>query len=284
MLNMLKFEFRRLTRKPSFYIMLGLCVGVAVFMVFSIRGSMNYMITHMNDLDSYYNESYVKEYFEKQLSPQMLALNEFWMVLPTVLAVFVGIFVCEDRARGTIKNIYARGYSRTSVYLAKFLLSSASAALLYLLVVAFVYLSGMIVFSTAPFEVQQQKVSGFLLLVLGRLLVILAVNSGYFMISELIGNTGFSIAANMFAPSIVTGILYVGLNIVLLIIFGEDNSQMYDVMQSISEYWIYSLAVSGFYVEMKVDTYMGHLMACLGYFILFSFLGWLISRKQQVKN
>ena len=66
MLNMLKFEFRRLTRKPSFYIMLGLCVGVAVFMVFSIRGSMNYMITHMNDLDSYYNESYVKEYFEKQ--------------------------------------------------------------------------------------------------------------------------------------------------------------------------------------------------------------------------
>ena len=283
--NMLKFELRRLLKKPSFYIMIGLCVGVAMFFVMSSRNSLNYMIEHMNDFDRYYEESYVKEYFVKSLSPQMLALSEFWLVLPTVLAVFVGIFVCEDRVRGTIKNIYARGYSRSNVFLAKFLISSGTAALLYLLVTASVYLSGMIAFSTAPFDVQPQTVNGFLLLILGRLVVILATNAAYFMISEMIGSTGFSIAANMFAPSVVTGILYMIIQIVFLIVARDDDySTQYSFIQNIQEYWIYSLATNGFYVEMESNVYFPHLMASLCYLILFGFLGWLIARKKEVKN
>ena len=50
--NMLKFELRRLLTKPVFYIMLVLCVGVAVFYVFSSRQSMNYMIENMSDVVS----------------------------------------------------------------------------------------------------------------------------------------------------------------------------------------------------------------------------------------
>ena len=282
--NMLKFELRRLLKKPSFYIMIGLCVGVAIFFVMSSRNSLNYMIEHMNDFDRYYEESYVKEYFVKSLSPQMLALSEFWLVLPTVLAVFVGIFVCEDRVRGTIKNIYARGYSRTNVFLAKFLVSSGTAALLYLIVTASIYLSGMIAFSTAPFDVKPQTVKGFLLLILGRLVVILAANAAYFMISEMIGSTVFSIAANMFAPLVVTGILYIIIQILFLIVVNDDYSTQYTFIQNIQEYWIYSLATNGFYVEMKENTYFPHLMASLGYLILFGFLGWLITRKKEVKN
>ena len=112
--NMLKFELRRLLTKPVFYIMLVLCVGVAVFYVFSSRQSMNYMIENMSDVvsewDYGYTTSSVKEAFAEYLSPQRLALGELWWMLPTVLAIFTAIFVCEDRARGTIKNIYARGY------------------------------------------------------------------------------------------------------------------------------------------------------------------------------
>ena len=143
---MLKFELRRLLKKPVFYVMLGLCVGVAIFMVFSMRISMDYMIQHMGESEYYaygIDENYVKENFVENLSPQKLVLSEFWYILPTVLAVFVGIFVCEDRVRGTIKNIYARGYSRTSVFLAKFIVSSATSVLLYWLVIAAIYLSGM---------------------------------------------------------------------------------------------------------------------------------------------
>ena len=285
--NMLKFELRRLLKKPVFYVMLGLCVGVAIFMVFSMRISMDYMIQHMGESEYYaygIDENYVKENFVENLSPQKLVLSEFWYILPTVLAVFVGIFVCEDRVRGTIKNIYARGYSRTSVFLAKFIVSSATSVLLYWLVIAAIYLSGMIVFATAPFEVQPQTVKGFWLLILGRTLVLLAANAGYFMISELIGSTGFSIAANMFAPSILNGILYLGLSFIFYVFIKDPDFNRYDVIESIIEYWIYTLVMGGFRIDMKVDAYIWHVVASGAYLLIFGFLGWLIARKKEVKN
>ncbi len=285
--NMLKFELRRLLKKPVFYVMLGLCVGVAIFMVFSMRISMDYMIQHMGESEYYaygIDENYVKENFVENLSPQKLVLSEFWYILPTVLAVFVGIFVCEDRVRGTIKNIYARGYSRTSVFLAKFIVSSATSVLLYWLVIAAIYLSGMIVFATAPFEVHPQTVKGFWLLILGRTLVLSAANAGYFMISELIGSTGFSIAANMFAPSILNGILYLGLSFIFYVFIKDPDFNRYDVIESIIEYWIYTLVMGGFRIDMKVDAYIWHVVASGAYLLIFGFLGWLIARKKEVKN
>ena len=285
--NMLKFELRRLLKKPVFYVMLGLCVGVAIFMVFSMRISMDYMIQHMGESEYYaygIDENYVKENFVENLSPQKLVLSEFWYILPTVLAVFVGIFVCEDRVRGTIKNIYARGYSRTSVFLAKFIVSSATSVLLYWLVIAAIYLSGMIVFATAPFEVHPQTVKGFWLLILGRTLVLSAANAGYFMISELIGSTGFSIAANMFAPSILNGILYLGLSFIFYVFIKDPDFNRYDVIESIIEYWIYTLVMGGFRIDMKVDAYIWHMVASSAYLLIFGFLGWLIARKKEVKN
>ena len=285
--NMLKFELRRLLKKPVFYVMLGLCVGVAIFMVFSMRISMDYMIQHMGESEYYaygIDENYVKENFVENLSPQKLVLSEFWYILPTVLAVFVGIFVCEDRVRGTIKNIYARGYSRTSVFLAKFIVSSATSVLLYWLVIAAIYLSGVIVFATAPFEVHPQTVKGFWLLILGRTLVLLAANAGYFMISELIGSTGFSIAANMFAPSILNGILYLGLSFIFYVFIKDPDFNRYDVIESIIEYWIYTLVMGGFRIDMKVDAYIWHIVASGAYLLIFVFLGWLIARKKEVKN
>ena len=285
--NMLKFELRRLLKKPVFYVMLGLCVGVAIFMVFSMRISMDYMIQHMGESEYYaygIDENYVKENFVENLSPQKLVLSEFWYILPTVLAVFVGIFVCEDRVRGTIKNIYARGYSRTSVFLAKFIVSSATSVLLYWLVIAAIYLSGVIVFATAPFEVQPQTVKGFWLLILGRTLVLLAANAGYFMLSEMIGSTGFSIATNMFAPSILNGILYLGLSFVFYVAIKNPDFDRYDVINGIIEYWIYMLVMNGFDIDMKVDAYVWHMIASGAYLLLFIFLGWLIARKKEVKN
>jgi len=287
--NMLKFELRRLLKKPIFYVMIGLCVGVAVFFVFSERGSMNHMIEMMNEPVSEYSdyvidENFVKEDFVENLSPQRLALSQFWLILPTVLAVFVGIFVCEDQVRGTIKNIYARGYSRTSVFFAKFIVSSATAVLLYWLVIAGLYLSGMVVFATAPFEVQPQTISGFWLLILGRTLVLLAANAGYFMLSEMIGSTGFSIATNMFAPSILNGILYLGLSFVFYVAIKNPDFDRYDVINGIIEYWIYMLVMNGFDIDMKVDAYVWHMIASGAYLLLFIFLGWLIARKKEVKN
>ena len=286
--NMLKFECRRLFKKPSFYVCLGLCAVFTILTIMVSRANFNDMLKYysssVGDEYSYYSLENMKETFAKNFSPDMLALNNTGIsMMSTIMAIFMGIFVCEDRVRGTIKNIYARGYSRTDVFLAKFIVASVTATLIFTAITLVAYISGWIMFATKPFEVTPLKVNGIWLLILGKFVAILGVTALYFMLSELIGTTGFSIAANIFLPSVASMILYIGLELIYFVASKGDNFN-YEAVMKIAEYWIYSLASSGFAEEMKVEDYVGHLCASGGYVILFGFLSWLIARKKQVKN
>lgn len=286
--NMLKFECRRLFKKPSFYVCLGLCAVFTILTIMVSRANFNDMLKYysssVGDEYSYYSLENMKETFAKNFSPHMLALNNTGIsMMSTIMAIFMGIFVCEDRVRGTIKNIYARGYSRTDVFLAKFIVASVTATLIFTAITLVAYISGWIMFATKPFEVTPLKVNGIWLLILGKFVAILGVTALYFMLSELIGTTGFSIAANIFLPSVASMILYIGLELIYFVASKGDNFN-YEAVMKIAEYWIYSLASSGFAEEMKVEDYVGHLCASGGYVILFGFLSWLIARKKQVKN
>ena len=281
--NMLKFECRRLFKKPSFYVCLGLCAVFTILTIAVSRANFNDMLKYYGS-SSYYPLENMKETFAKNFSPDMLALNNTGIsMMSTIMAIFMGIFVCEDRVRGTIKNIYARGYSRTDVFLAKFIVASVTATLIFTAITLVAYISGWIMFATKPFEVTPLKVNGIWLLILGKFVAILGVTALYFMLSELIGTTGFSIAANIFLPSVASMILYIGLELIYFVASKGDNFN-YEAVMKIAEYWIYSLASSGFAEEMKVEDYVGHLCASGGYVILFGFLSWLIARKKQVKN
>ena len=281
--NMLKFECRRLFKKPSFYVCLGLCAVFTILTIVVSRANFNDMLKYYGS-SSYYSLENMKETFAKNFSPDMLALNNTGIsMMSTIMAIFMGIFVCEDRVRGTIKNIYARGYSRTDVFLAKFIVASVTATLIFTAITLVAYISGWIMFATKPFEVTPLKVNGIWLLILGKFVAILGVTALYFMLSELIGTTGFSIAANIFLPSVASMILYIGLELIYFVASKGDNFN-YEAVMKIAEYWIYSLASSGFAEEMKVEDYVGHLCASGGYVILFGFLSWLIARKKQVKN
>lgn len=286
--NMLKFECRRLFKKPSFYVCLGLCAVFTILTIMVSRANFNDMLKYysssVGDEYSYYSLENMKETFAKNFSPHMLALNNTGIsMMSTIMAIFMGIFVCEDRVRGTIKNIYARGYSRTDVFLAKFIVASVTAALIFTAITLVAYISGWIMFATKPFEVEPLKINGIWLLILGKFVAILGVTALYFMLSELIGTTGFSIAANIFLPSIASAVLFIGLELIFFIVSKNDNFN-YEAVTKIIEYWVYSLASSGFTQEMEVEDYVGHLCASGGYVILFGFLSWLIARKKQVKN
>lgn len=281
--NMLKFECRRLFKKPSFYVCLGLCAVFTILTIMVSRANFNDMLKYYGS-SSYYPLENMKETFAENFSPDMLALNNTGIsMMSTIMAIFMGIFVCEDRVRGTIKNIYARGYSRTDVFLAKFIVASVTATLIFTAITLVAYISGWIMFATKPFAVEPLKVNGIWLLILGKFVAILGVTALYFMLSELIGTTGFSIAANIFLPSVASMILYIGLELIYFVASKGDNFN-YEAVMKIAEYWIYSLASSGFAEEMKVEDYVGHLCASGGYVILFGLLSWLIARKKQVKN
>ena len=275
--NMLKFECRRLFKKPSFYVCLGLCAAFIILNIVVMRIAFNETLRYYDSMSNF------KERFAEDFSPHMLVLNNVGVsMMSTIMAIFMGIFVCEDRVKGTIKNIYARGYSRTDVFLAKFIVANITAILIFAAITLVAYISGLVMFATKPFEVTPLKVNGVWLLVLGKLVAVLGVTALYFMLSELIGTTGFSIAANIFLPSIASAVLSIGLE--LIFFFATNGDFDYATVAKIIEYWIYSLISTGFTQEMKVEDYVGHLCASGGYFILFGLLSWLIARKKQVKN
>lgn len=275
--NMLKFECRRLFKKPSFYVCLGLCAAFIILNIVVMRIAFNETLRYYDSMSNF------KERFAEDFSPHMLVLNNVGVsMMSTIMAIFMGIFVCEDRVKGTIKNIYARGYSRTDVFLAKFIVANITAILIFAAITLVAYISGLVMFATKPFEVTPLKVNGVWLLVLGKLVAVLGVTALYFMLSELIGTTGFSIAANIFLPSIASAVLSIGLE--LIFFFATNGDFDYATVAKIIEYWIYYLVSTGFTQEMKVEDYVGHLCASGGYVILFGFLSWLIARKKQVKN
>ena len=275
--NMLKFECRRLFKKPSFYVCLGLCAAFIILNIVVMRIAFNETLRYYDSMSNF------KERFAEDFSPHMLVLNNVGVsMMSTIMAIFMGIFVCEDRVKGTIKNIYARGYSRTDVFLAKFIVANITAILIFAAITLVAYISGVVMFATKPFEVTPLKVNGVWLLVLGKLVAVLGVTALYFMLSELIGTTGFSIAANIFLPSIASAVLSIGLE--LIFFFATNGDFDYATVAKIIEYWIYYLVSTGFTQEMKVEDYVGHLCASGGYVILFGLLSWLIARKKQVKN
>lgn len=112
-MNLLKFEWRKLWRQKSLYI----CFGIGLLIITLA------MLT------------------SKTFDTLTDAVNTMFVVLSTgftsFLGIFMAVFVCHDFSQQTIKNIYARGYQRTTVYFAKYFISLVATLLIVLLYLAY---------------------------------------------------------------------------------------------------------------------------------------------------
>ena len=103
MKNLLKLEFRKLKTRKSFYICIAVMVGMFAISTFTINGLIN------PDFSEDLGLSGINSLIGA------LSSSSFTMIS----GIFVALFVCEDYTSQTVKNIYAKGYSRTKVYLSK---------------------------------------------------------------------------------------------------------------------------------------------------------------------
>ncbi len=112
-MNLLKFEWRKLWRQKSLYI----CFGIGLLIITLA------MLT------------------SKTFDTLTDAVNTMFVVLSTgftsFLGIFMAVFVCHDFSQQTIKNVYARGYQRTTVYFAKYFISLVATLLMVLLYLAY---------------------------------------------------------------------------------------------------------------------------------------------------
>ncbi len=205
--ELLHFQFHRLYGKVITYIFFSLVIIMTLLTLDRLYGVMS----GGNGLppgyifDMYLGSGYNGE--NNILTPEasvilcFLNMNFFTLLLT---AVFVAVFVTEDGAKGTIKVICSKGYSRVEIFLSKYLAAISVPSLGYILImlVGYIYVfirgAGPVSFNTNYFYLY--------LFIFFRLI---AVSTFYFMLSELTVSTGGAIALNILTPYVI--ILVLGL-------------------------------------------------------------------------
>jgi len=181
--SLLKLEFRRLTRKKSFYI----CTSVMFSLLLLAVLLANALVKVVPSLSE--SMTGVSLLFDG------LGTSSFTLIA----GIFAVLFVCEDYSQQTVKNIYARGYSQKNVYFAKLISTLVAATVMFLAVELFAFLLGTVFFGVG--EVESPK---FFALLAAQYVAAMAEIVFAFAIASVLCKTGASIATMILAPLVVS--------------------------------------------------------------------------------
>ena len=118
--NLLKLEFTRLKRQKSFYV----CTVIMVALIFLSMLTANALANASPEIAAEFKASGIESLVG--------GMNNSSFAL--IASIFAVLFVCEDYDQQIVKNIYARGYSRKSVYLSKMISVLAATSVMFIIV------------------------------------------------------------------------------------------------------------------------------------------------------
>ncbi len=203
MCKLICFDLRKLFRQKSTYI----CIVIVICSVI-----LNALILQPE------NSGEFKEYGQYMLLSCISGSG-----VDIIVAILIAINVCGDFSAGAIKAIVARGYSRTSVYLSKYITTLVITIILIMTCLLSAYFYSLIFLSeNINFSVQILK------LLICQSFPLIGVASFVFM---------FSFILKKSAGTIAIGVL--GISVISLIISVIDNSILKNKI-SLSKYWFAS--------------------------------------------
>lgn len=253
--QLFRFEFRKLFRQKSFYIC-G-CVLIGLILLTAVTLNMIYSLSQGNMEAGGVTVSASDDGF-LYTGIYMLVGAVSSSNFTIVLAVFLSLFVCSDYTNGTLKNIIARGYSRTRIYAVKYMVSLA-ATTFYTIVC---WLTGFLA-GTAFWEVGSLSgttgdlVTTLLLQLLGNF----AYTSLFFLIAVLFKKTGGSIAVGIIGP------------LVLSMIISLADTLTHKKSFDFADYWLDNCMV-----ETATDLMASNMITrCLICFLIYAVLFYVIS-------
>jgi ABC-2 type transport system permease protein len=182
-----------------------------------------------------------------------------------IAGIFVALFVCEDYAGQTIKNIYARGYSRKNVYLSKLITVLISTTVMLIIVDVAAFLIG-----TAFFGVGEIGNYKFLTLIGTQYIIAMAEITFAFTIASVIRKTGGAIACIIIAPMLI-GVL-LGLADVFI-----NFENIY-----LSELWISNFLSAVSTLDVTKNRILLCIVGSLIYIPVFGAIGLYINKKIQL--
>ena len=246
--NLIKFEFRKLFKSKSFYICLLICIGLVLLSGLTIKIMAE--SSDVIDLPSKYS---------------MLQGAVSYGNITLISAIYTALFVCEDESSNTLKNIYAKGYTRGNVFVSKLIVS-----LLSILIFTFTCMIVAYFFGKTTWINSSICIDNLALDILAQVLLLIAYHSLFFIISFTNGKTGLSIALNIVGPILISMVLTM-----IDAFLKLDNFK-------ISSYWIDSLLS---YLGQTTLTNQNILVAIVMgiiYFFVFITIGFILNKKKEI--
>ena len=249
MFKLLNFEFRKLIRQKSFYI----CIAAMLALLVGSAYTTELMTA----------KSGVEDPSLSGISYLMEAISG--SALSAVLAVFIPLFICEDYASGTIRNIITRGFSRLEMFIAKLIAVLAATVLMTAVCLAAAYLVGTAFWGAGEPSLGSEQIK----ILLCQLAVIAAYATMFFAISSMLQKVGGSIAICLILPMAAA------------ILLSLPDAALAEREIELSGYWIENLGRSLASVEAEAEDIKKALIGAGCYFAASIAFSWLVIMKRE---
>lgn len=249
MFKLLNFEFRKLIRQKSFYICIAAMLALLVGSAYTTE-----LMTAKSGVED----------------PSLSGINYLMeaisgSALSAVLAVFIPLFICEDYASGTIRNIITRGFSRLEMFIAKLIAVLAATVLMTAVCLAAAYLVGTAFWGAGEPSLGSEQIK----ILLCQLAVIAAYATMFFAISSMLQKVGGSIAICLILP------------MAAVILLSLADAALAEREIELSGYWIENLGRSLASVEAEAEDIKKALIGAGCYFAASIAFSWLVIMKRE---
>lgn len=195
MSSLLRFNFRKLRKQKSLYLCVGIMLGMLLLSAVMYKMIMD-SSTIGNSLQS------VGVYLQTGVTFGLSTIDNSYFV--TLIGIVIALAVCDDYEQHTLKNIYARGYTRKQFYFSKLALMLAATTAVYILIMLCSFAMGFAFFGGELTDMG--KVAALIAI---QYIAALANAAFMFMLSTLFKRSGLSIAMAIIIPAVINLILQI---------------------------------------------------------------------------
>ncbi len=251
MLQLMKFEFRKVFRSKYMYIIFGIGLLMALLTVPMIS-LLNSILEEVGEPTTPYSGYYAGK-------------SALTTAFALMAGIFVGIFACEDFAQGTNKNIIGKGYNRLSLFYSKYLVSLILTVGYALLSILLSLGLGYAIYGDGGMSVDDNVAVIFIC----QLVCVIAYHAFFFAVSYSVARTGVALAINIIVP----GLLSTLIAIIDVIINSEDFL--------LSNFVIDGALANLCATYTNTDIILPSMLVIAGYIIISNGLGALVASKKQ---
>lgn len=267
MSGLIRADFKKLFKGKTLLVCSIIAVCFGALMIYIMNMSMNMIDSQLGMMSSIMGE-------DMEIALSGIPQRNVWAMVSYLFtdsdvgiltAICICVFITSEYSMGTFKNAVSRGFSRTQIYISKFIVSVVSS----LIIISLFVIGGTIVAFICMPTGTDVSAWQMIAMILTYLFLAVAATSMYLMFAMLFRKTGVSVAASICIVVFVSSIFEV------LNVFIENFSNY-------SRFWIFNTFTIVEKSCLNGEIYIPLLIG-LGYIVVTGATGLMVFRKRDIK-